>query len=104
MKLGTQLILPDGREATVVYNSLIGVGCKLGLHNPNPADFEGTNGNLTATSVPDDWPWEPDVLLRDPWPGCEECGFLPDECVGPKSGCQITRYGLKEDEIVKVEG
>ena len=38
MKLGTQIRLPDGREGTVVYNSLIGVGIKWGLHDPDPED------------------------------------------------------------------
>ena len=52
MKLGTHIRLPDGREATVVYNSLIGVGIKWGLHNPDPADFEGTDGNTVSTHLP----------------------------------------------------
>ena len=94
MKLGTQLILPDGREATVVYNSLIGVGCKLGLHDPSPADFEGTDGNTVSDGSPDGWEWEPDVLLREPWDGCEGCGFQPEDCVGPEYACEITRVGL----------
>lgn len=82
MKLGTQIKLPDGRVGTVVYNSLIGVGIKWGLHNPNPADFEGTTGNTFYDTVSDDWPWQPDALLRNPWPTCERCGFHASECVG----------------------
>lgn len=97
MKLGTQLILPDGREATVVYNSLVGVGCKLGFHDPDPADFDGTNGNLTHADVPEDWPWEPDVLLREPWPGCDRTGFAPADCVGREFDCEIIRDGLAND-------
>ena len=56
MKLGTQLRLPDGREATVVYNNLDGVGIKWGLHDPEPG--------------------EPEAMLREPWSGAT----LP--CVG----------------------
>jgi hypothetical protein len=81
-KLGTQIKLADGRFATVVYNSLIGVGCKLGLHNPPPEDFEGTTGNTVSENMPKDFAWEPDILLRDPWDGCERCGFKPEQCVG----------------------
>ncbi len=88
MKLGTQIRLPDGREGTVVYNSLIGVGIKWGLHSPNPKDFEGTNGDTTAmigghaVEEPVDFQWHPDALLRDPWDGCERDGFDREDCVG----------------------
>jgi len=60
MRLGTKVWLPDGRVGTVVYNSLIGVGIKWGLHDPDP----------------------PDALLREPWPTCELYGFKPEQCVG----------------------
>ncbi len=86
MKLGTHVRLPDGREGTVVYNSIIGVGIKWGLHHPDPADFVGTDGNFHdmvgghGSGMPDDWPWEPDALLRDP--GLGFSGFTEDECVG----------------------
>ena len=92
MKLGTQVKLPDGREGTVVYNSLIGVGIKWGLHNPDPEDFKGTTGNTIDETVPDDWPWEPDALLREPWSSCRECGFAPEDCVGQEY--EILRVGL----------
>jgi len=82
MKLGTQIRLHDGRVGTVIYNSLIGVGIKWGLHNPNPKDFEGTDGNTVSDGSPEGWPWEPEALLRDPWDGCERHGFMPNECVG----------------------
>ena len=82
MKLGTQIELPDGRVGTVVYNSLIGEGIKWGRHDPNPDDFEGTSGNTIDESVPDDWQWEPEALLRDPWDGCERHGFSKGDCVG----------------------
>jgi hypothetical protein len=94
MKLGTQLILPDGRDATVVYNSLVGVGCKLGLHNPDPADFEGSSGDWARWEPPEGWPWEPDVLLREPWAGCERTGFAAADCVGRECDCEIMRDGL----------
>ncbi len=92
MKLGTQIRLKDGREGTVVYNSLIGVGIKWGLHNPEPEDFEGTTGNLLEDKVPEDWPWKPNALLREPFNGCERWGFTKDECVG--TDYEIIRMGL----------
>ena len=79
MKLGTQIRLSDGREGTVVYNSLIGVGIKWGLHNPDPADFEGTTGNTVNEEPRENWPWEPDALLREPNSALERFGM---ECVG----------------------
>lgn len=82
MKLGAIIELPDGRRGTCVYNSLIGVGIKWGEHNPDPAMFEGTNGNLTRCDMPDGWPWEPDALLREPWDGCVSYGFELEDCVG----------------------
>ena len=84
MKLGTIIELSDGRVGTVVFNSLIGVGIKWGTHHPKREDFDGTSGNLIKSEIHADWPWEPDALLRDPWPGCEGWGFTPEECVGEK--------------------
>jgi hypothetical protein len=92
MKLGTQIRFTDGREGTVVFNSLIGEGILWGLHDPDPADFEGTNGNLLSDSAPPDFQWEPEALLRDPFPGCERCGFTAEQCVG--DDFEITRVGL----------
>ena len=66
-QLGTQVRLPDGREGTVVYNGLDGVGIKWGLHDPDPDDFAATSGGLVAEQTPDDWPWIPDAMLRDPY-------------------------------------
>jgi len=79
VKLGTHVQLPTGRLGTVVYNSLIGVGIKWGLHHPDPKDFEDTNGNTVASPPMEDWPWEPDALLRDTFSGCAKYGL---ECVG----------------------
>ncbi len=84
MRLGTKIKMDDGRVGTVVYNSIIGVGVKWGRHDPDPDDFVGTTGNLLRDEVPDDWQWEPDALLREPWDGCEGHGFAPAECVGEK--------------------
>lgn len=95
MQLGTQIRLPDGRTGTVVYNSLCGVGIMWGLHNPDPADFEGTTGNTIAETMPKDWLWEAEAILRDPWPGCVSSGFPPETCVG--ADFVITRRGLKGD-------
>ncbi len=79
MKLGTHIKLPDGRIGTVVYNSLVGVGIKWGLHNPDPKDFEGTDGNTFQGNMPLGWPWEPDALLREPNLSLKRDGW---ECVG----------------------
>lgn len=86
MKLGTHVRLPDGREGTVVFNSLIGVGIKWGIHYPDPADFEGSSGNLVPWEKPADWFWEPDVLLREPskqFPNLfAKYGFQDADCMG----------------------
>jgi len=82
-QLGTHVRLPDGREGTTVFNGLIGVGIKWGIHYPKPEDFEGTTGNTVGNfTPPDDWPWEPNAILRDPWPGCDGYGFASEACVG----------------------
>jgi hypothetical protein len=92
MKLGTQIKFADGREATVVYNSLIGVGVMWGLHNPPLEDFEGTDGNTVQDGAPEGWQWEPDALLRNPWPGCERTGFSAKQFVG--NDYEVIRDGL----------
>ena len=80
MKMGTQIKLPDGRVGTVVYNSLVGVGIKWGLHNPHPNDFIGTDGNTSYDYAPENFLWQPDALLRKP----EMTDRLGMECVGEK--------------------
>jgi len=76
MRLGTVIRMADGRIGTVVYNGLDGVGVKWGRHEPDPADFEGTNGGLFDNEKDNDWPWYPDAMLRDPYPYAD----LP--CIG----------------------
>lgn len=78
MKLGTIVELPDGRRGTMVYHGLDGYGIKWGEHSPDPADFEGTHGNLGG-SAPANWPWFPDAMLRDDYPAAAAEGV---ECVG----------------------
>lgn len=92
MKLGTQIRFSDGREGTVIYNSLIGEGIVWGLYDPNPTDFTGTDGNTVTDSMPDGWQWEPQALLRAPWPNCEQRGFTAEQCVG--IDYEIIRDGL----------
>lgn len=82
-RLGTQIRLPDGREATTVFNGLTGIGIKWGLHYPKPEDFKGTAGDFfefmgVEKQMPEDWPWEPDAMLREP----EISEKLGMECVG----------------------
>lgn len=93
-QLGTIVQLPDGREGTVVFNSLVGIGIKWGRHNPRHEDFEGTTGNTLAASapMPEGWPWEPDALLRDPADG--EIMDMP--CVCDPCDIKVIRYGLGE--------
>ncbi len=100
MKLGTHIRLPDGREGTVVYKSLLGVGIVWGLHNPDPEDFKGTNGDTFGEpAVPDDWPWEPEALLREPWNGCEKStGFSIDQFVGENYETIQARKGGPTDD------
>ena len=83
MKLGTHVQLPDGRVATVVYNSLAGVGIRWGLFNLPEEDFMGTSGDilaLSADSPRDDpaWPWRPEAMLRE----TEAQRFFDIPCVG----------------------
>lgn len=82
MKLGTLIRMTDGREGTVVFNGLIGVGLKWGHHDPDPEDFKDTHGDLFDTGQDDDWEWEPDALLREPWDGCERTGWALEQFVG----------------------
>jgi len=89
-RLGTQVRLPDGREATVVYNSLVGVGVKFGLHDPPPEAFDGTDGNTMQGGRPEGFEWEPDALLRKP----EMTERLGMPCVCTESEVEITRIGL----------
>lgn len=76
MKLGIHIKMGDGRVGTVVYNGLDGVGIKWGRHNPSPNEFIGTSGNTVALA-PDslagdpDWSWQPDAMLREPYPGAD---------------------------------
>ena len=74
-----------------MYNSLIGVGIKWGLHNPDPNDFEGTTGNTVSEEIGKDWPWAPDALLREYTPYLEEFGFTKEMCVG--SEFEVIRDG-----------
>ncbi len=76
-RLGTIIRLPDGRVGTTVYNGLDGVGIKWGRHKPDLEDFKGSSGNAVRWTPPSpDWPWEPDAMLRNPYPSAD----LP--CVG----------------------
>lgn len=92
MKLGTQILFADGRTATVIYNGLIGVGIRWGLHDPDPIDFYGTSGNTIAEHVPAEWNWEPEAVLRHPWDGCQRYGFTREQCIG--TDYVVTRNGL----------
>ena len=83
-RLGTQVRLPDGREGTVVYNGLDGVGIKWGLHEPTWDDYYNTNPMFG--DAPEDFKWHPDAMLREPYTTAE----LP--CVGEKY--EIIKEGI----------
>jgi len=82
LSLGSFVKLPDGREGTVTFNGLIGVGIKWGRHHFNPAIFKGSVADLGMIGVTGPKPseeleaLEPDALLRESWPNA------PYECVG----------------------
>ena len=91
-QLGTQVVLEDGCEGTVVYNGLDGVGIKWGLHDPDPHEFAGTFGGVVdGRPLPDDWEWKPDAMLRDPY----EYADLDLEYVGEEY--ELTRVDLDGD-------
>ncbi len=92
MNLGILVEMSDGRIGTVVFNGLSGVGIKWGVHYPNPKDFEGTSGGVCPQDDRSSFKWEPDALLRDPWPGAEI------ECVGKNYNT------LTEKELATLKG
>ena len=69
MKLGTVVRLSDGREGTICYHNLDGVGGVWGHH-----DFEMPAGGF-GNKLP-----KPEFLLRDPvaLPGLEDCEYVGD--------------------------
>lgn len=89
-KLGTQIRLPDGRVGTTVFNGLVGVGIKFGLHDPPKIDFAITCGDLFRIVMPPGWRWEPDAYLRYPFQGADI------ECVGEEF--EIIRDGFGDDD------
>lgn len=66
MQAGKIVRLPDGREGTVVYNGLDGVGIKWGRYNVT-AEMIGGHANFNQDGPPDDFEWFPDAMLRDPY-------------------------------------
>ncbi len=81
MKPGTIIRLPDGREGTVVYHGLDGYGVRFGRIEVNvDAILSNSNGcvlvGVEGAEPPEDWPWFPEAMLRDAYPGV----VLP--CVG----------------------
>lgn len=77
MSPGTIIRLPDGREGTIVYHSLDGYGFKWGRHSVRAEDIHGRGGLFSSEPPPpDDYQWEPEAMLRDPYPSADL------ECVG----------------------
>lgn len=76
-KPGTIIRLPDGREATMVYNGLDGEGVMFGRIEVDPDVIYGQNA--VFGDAPDDYPYKAEAMLRDPklshlWPGMECVG------------------------------
>lgn len=71
MKPGTIVRLPDGREGTVVYHGPDGYGIKWGRINVD------VNVILSLSpitdSVPEDYQYKPDAMLREPYTTEIEC-------------------------------
>jgi len=98
-ELGTQVRLPDGRYATVVFNGLTGVGVKYGLHDPDPADFEGTCADLFEQEVPEHMEcWLPDAMLREK----EAEKYLDLPCICEETDVEVIRWGL-HDYVEEIE-
>jgi len=77
MKAGTHVRLPDGREGTVVYNGLDGVGIKWGIYAVTMEEIGGDSGLFRdSPRSPAEFNWFPDAMLRDPYPSADL------ECVG----------------------
>lgn len=92
MKLGTQILTEGGREATVTFNGLCGVGIIYGLHNFTEEEIEAfrkTTADLFTQELDpilDDY--EPIALIRDKKDGIIE-GM---KCVG--SEYKILKEGI----------
>ena len=67
MKPGTYIRLPDGREGTVVYHGLDGYGIKWGRMRVDADTILRTQPLFGR--APEEWPWFPEAMLRDPYPG-----------------------------------
>lgn len=82
MKAGTIIQLSDGRQATVVYNGLEGIGVKWGVHLLTKDDLAAIMGGSGCAEVgvedrvSDEFAWFPDALLREPYKSAKM------ECVG----------------------
>jgi len=81
MRPGTIIQLQDGRIGTTVFNGLIGIGIKWGEHTLPEGILDETSAEFTS-NIPEDFEWEPDAILRNPWDGCDRYGFTKEQCVG----------------------
>lgn len=95
MKPGTVVRLADGRIATVVYNSLMGYGVRMGriklTHEMLDAIYSG-DGNTVVDGNPSGMAEiEPEALLRDGWPAA------PMPCVGESYEVEEEEDGKRSD-------
>lgn len=91
MKAGVIVQLPDGRIGTVVYHGLDGVGIKFGRHDVTLDDIEAAaqERNTLFDEAPPDFPWHPDAMLREPYPGATcECVGRGYEVIQPEGGAK----------------
>jgi len=76
---GTVVVLPDGREGTVVYHGLDGYGIRWGrlpLSQDELAAILNGSGNLLSEGPPEGFSLTPEAMLRAPYPSADL------ECVG----------------------
>ncbi len=84
MKLGTVIQFSDGRNATVVYNGLDGVGVRMGEHTITEEDldsFRGSSGGLFSDEhLQQDFRdrYSPEFLLRPE----SDSKFTGTPCIG----------------------
>lgn len=91
MKPGTIVVLPDGREGTVVYHGLDGYGIQWGRVAVDLDEI--MSGNALFDDAPSDWRWNPDAMLRQPYRGATiECvGGEYDQIEAAQDGTEVDR-------------
>lgn len=95
MNAGQIIILPDGRECTVVYHGLDGYGVVFGRQAVDVAAILAANPlfGRERPGVP-----QPEAMLRDPYPGAEV------ECVGTEYEIALDTKGSQNQKRSESRG